>query len=512
MSDNRCIICCRVSSKEQAEKGNSLEAQLDYLRDYAKRKKLKIVKEFSWSESASKQGRIKFEKALNFAKVNEIPHILFEKVDRLTRETGYKFLILISELMDKHNKYFHCVKDGEIVMHKDASSNVQFQFDIYVAVAKQFARRLSEETKKGLDVKVKHGFFPRPAPVGYLDNGRSEKVIDQEKAPLIKFAFEAYASGKYSLTSLRDELRLKELRNKKNNPITRHGLETILKNSFYYGYFEWKDKFVKGEHEPIITKELFDKVQSVFASRNKVGYSHPSNQKTKLIFPFKGLLKCGYCGCSVSAEIKKEKFVYYRCSFAKGKCNLKYFRQEKIDSIFLNHLSKFHILEWSKLALKNSHSDESQKSKNEIKRLQLLYTKNENKIHQLYDDKLEGIITKEFFKVQFEKFQHRQLKIEEEIRSLRSKNIECINQGIELFELIQNAKEIYVNSDIKKRAEILKVIVDYCEIKNNSIKFHFNQPFDFLYRIAQGEALSNGKVWQRYRDSNPGLMAENHLS
>lgn len=315
--NNQAILCARVSSKEQSEKGGSLEAQIDLLRKYAKKKNFSVIKEFSWDESAGRIERKKFDAVINFAKDNGIPHILFEKTDRYTRR--WQELVATESLIREHDKILHFVKEN-ITLHKDSSSHDMFIFGIKAQVAKLFRDNLSEETTKGLDVKVKYGFFPRPAPIGYLNNGKSVKIIDEEKAPLIKWAFEEYSKDKHSLKSLAEQLKIRGLKNKNRNFITKHGLETILKNQFYYGYFDWKGEFKKGAHEPIITKELFDRVQSVFAKRNNVGYSHPTDP-SKRFFPFKGLLKCGYCGCSITSEIKKEKFIYYRCSFAKGNAN-----------------------------------------------------------------------------------------------------------------------------------------------------------------------------------------------
>ena len=74
----------------------------------------------------------------------------------------------------------------------------------------------------------------------------------------------------------------------------------MLRNRIYTGEFVWDDMTYQGSHEPIVTRELWAKVQSVlngrFANRNR---------KPKSDFAFTGVIRCGHCGCSMVAELKK---------------------------------------------------------------------------------------------------------------------------------------------------------------------------------------------------------------
>jgi site-specific DNA recombinase len=81
------ILWARVSTKEQAEEGYSLDSQLRLLRDYANKNNLKVIKEFTVPESASgKQERKRFLEMLAYLNENKkIKNLLCEKVDRLTR-------------------------------------------------------------------------------------------------------------------------------------------------------------------------------------------------------------------------------------------------------------------------------------------------------------------------------------------------------------------------------------------------------------------------------------------
>ena len=100
--DNRCILYCRVSSKEQEDRGYSLEAQEKLLRGYAGRREFDIVKIFKISENASgEKQRKKFAEMMMYSKKNDIKIIVCEKADRLTR--NFKDMVVIDSWLDKDN-------------------------------------------------------------------------------------------------------------------------------------------------------------------------------------------------------------------------------------------------------------------------------------------------------------------------------------------------------------------------------------------------------------------------
>jgi site-specific DNA recombinase len=132
----------------------------------------------------------------------------------------------------------------------------------------------------------------------YRNNPATRTIdVDLERAPMIKRIFELYAAGEHSLITLR-----KTVLNELGLRLARSYFETILKNRFYLGYFVWQGIEYKGTHQPMISAQLFDQVQDVFAGRNK-----PKHRKHA--FAFSGLLKCAHDGCTVTAERQKGNYV-----------------------------------------------------------------------------------------------------------------------------------------------------------------------------------------------------------
>ncbi len=130
--------------------------------------------------------------------------------------------------------------------------------------SKYYIDNLSENIKRGHRQKLKQGLWPQMVPLGYLNNKETKQIyVDKEKAPLIKKAFELYATGKYTLKELRKIVNNLGLRGRKNKPLSTSNYQYLLQNPFYYGLMRYNGEFYEGKHEPIITKKLFDECQEV---------------------------------------------------------------------------------------------------------------------------------------------------------------------------------------------------------------------------------------------------------
>src|ERR1035437_8762061 len=163
---NKCVIYCRVSSKEQEETGYSLPAQEKLLIEYANRTGFEVVKPFSVAESASgaKQRKI-FGEMMEYMKNKGISILLCEKVDRLTR--NLKEAVVANDWLEADvERQLHFVKQN-LVIHKNAKSDEKFRWDIEIVLAKKFISNLSEEVKKGQKEKIAQGWLPTKPPLGY---------------------------------------------------------------------------------------------------------------------------------------------------------------------------------------------------------------------------------------------------------------------------------------------------------------------------------------------------------
>ena len=308
----------RVSSREQEREGYSIPAQRKLLAEYARSRGFSITREFIDIESAKNPGRKEFTKMLHLLESERSCRVvLVEKTDRLYRNRADA--LVFEELVEKGGIEVHLVKEGRVI-GKDSRLQDKFMHDIHVAVAKHYVENLKEEVKKGMREKAEEGIYPGRVPLGYLNNKVTRSIeVDSERASMVKCIFELYASGEHSLITLR-----KAVLNEFGLRLSRSYYETILKNRFYLGYFVWQGIEYKGVHEPLISMQLFQQVQDVFSGRNK-------RKHRKHDFAFAGLLKCAHDGCTVTAELQKGKYVYYRCSHGRGRCSLPYMREPEVS-------------------------------------------------------------------------------------------------------------------------------------------------------------------------------------
>lgn len=313
--------------------------------------------------------------------------VVVEKTDRLYRNRADA--LALEELIEKRGIEVHLVKEARVV-GKDSRSQDEFMHDIHVAVAKHYVENLRDEVKKGMREKAEQGIYPGRAPIGYRNNSVTRAIdVDPERAPIVKHIFDLYASGEHSLITLR-----RTMLHEWGIRLSRSYFEKILKNRFYLGYFVWQGVEYKGTHTPLIATELYGRVQGVLAGRHKLKHR-------KHVFAFAGLLRCAHDGCTVTAELQKRKYVYYRCSHGRGKCPLPYMREQDVSDR-LGELLK-HIYMPETVAHSIVASLQADSARNEMERQQRMTGLKQRlatlraRMDQMYEDKLDGKIEEGFW-------------------------------------------------------------------------------------------------------------------
>jgi len=482
----KAVLYARVSSKEQ-EEGFSIPAQLILLKDYAKKNKFRVIKEFIDVETAKQAGRSSFNSMIDFLKNNlEVKNILCEKTDRLYR--NFKDYITIEDLELK----MHLVKENE-VLSRESKSHQKFIHGIKILMAKNYIDNLSEETKKGMLQKANEGYYPSFAPLGYLNiekelNGRKIKIIDidQSRSQVIKKIFKLYSTGKYSLQKINNFANEEGLRSKKGYKLHKSTIYNILRDPIYYGDFKWNDKIYKGKHLAIISKELFDEVQKTFSKYNKPEKIQKHN------FAFTGLLTCAKCGCAITAEIQKDKYVYYHCTHYKGKCGNKFIREEKLTEKLGELVKKIkvepRIIDWLKEALLMSHKDEQEYHSSQIKSLRERYDKLQLRLDRIYIDKLDEVVTTEFYQEKTNEWKNEQNNILVNINKHKDANTNYFEKGIKILELAQKAYSTYLEQNNTAKRNLLNILLSNCTLNDGNLYPIYRKPFDLL---AKGLSRSN---------------------
>ena len=247
----KCFGYVRVSTVKQGE-GVSLAAQREAIQFFAARNDITITQWFEEKETAAKAGRPVFASMLRLLKRRKVDGVVMHKIDRSAR--NFADWAKIGDLADAGIDVHFATESLDF-----RSRGGRLSADIQAVIAADYIRNLRDETIKGITGRLKQGLYPFRAPIGYLDQGRGKpKTPDPVRAPLVRRAFELYASGSHSLHSLREELARNGLRNVRGKSLTKGGVEKVLNNPFYCGIIRIQStgKTYQGIHEPLITARL----------------------------------------------------------------------------------------------------------------------------------------------------------------------------------------------------------------------------------------------------------------
>jgi site-specific DNA recombinase len=405
-----------------------------------------------------------------------------EKTDRLYR--NFRDCVTLEDL----DVEIHLPKEGQVIS-KNSKSQAKLVHGIQVVIARNYIENLREEVKKGMREKAEQGIYPSRPPLGYQNNKLENSIeIDPQKAPVAKRMFELYASGQYSLSALRVVLR-KEL----GVNLAKGYLDRLLKNPFYTGQFYWEDRLYRGTHAPLVSPDLFERAQDVFRGRNKPRYGTH-------YFPYRGLLTCAYDNCKVTAELKKGKYTYYRCTQFRGKCELPYIREEALGDRLGKILRDIRIpdavLAQLQESLLSDKGREEEIREQQQRVLQQRLSLVQRRTDQAYQDKLDGKISEEFWARKSAEWQAEEQQILISIQSLKAARPERLLDASRILELANKAYFLYVKQPPTEKAKLLKMVLSNCAIDAVSIYPTYRKPFDLIFQRAKTEE------WCARGDSN----------
>ena len=315
----------RVSTVKQGNHGCSLDEQKASIEAYAQRHSLAITEWFEEKETAAKQGRREFGRLTELLKQGKATGVIIHKIDRSAR--NLKDWAGLGDLIDMGVKvlFAHEGLDME-------TRGGRLAADIQAVVAADFIRNLRQEVRKGFYGRLKQGYYPLPAPRGYLNHGKAKaKTIDLTEGPLVRQAFELYATGNYSLDTLRHELAHLGLYQSGGKPLSFNGIAKLLHNSFYIGLIRiaTTGEVFEGNHEPLVSKGTFDRVQAIMSGR-----LYPRIQKHE--FCYRRLIRCHACSRSLTGERQKGN-AYYRCH--ERTCRGVSLSEKQVNTVMAHELS-----------------------------------------------------------------------------------------------------------------------------------------------------------------------------
>ncbi|EJG1220209.1 recombinase family protein [Staphylococcus pseudintermedius] len=346
----------RVSTERQVE-GYSIEGQITQIEQYCQFNSYELVDIYAdRGISGKSMNRPELQRMLNDAKNGKLDCVMVYKTNRLARNTS-DLLTIVEELHRQNVEFFSLSERMEV---KNSTGKLMLQI---LASFFEFERNTILENIYNMQhQRALEGYYQGNLPLGYnnIPDNKKELMINQHEANIVKYIFESYAKG-HGYRKIANALNHKGYVTKKGNPFSISAITYILSNPFYIGkiqfakYKDWNEKrrkglndnpvIAEGKHAPIISQELWDKVQSrkKQVSQKPQVHGKGTNLLTSLIF----CEKCGatYAASTTTNTLKdgtKKRIRYYSCSNFRNKeskvCSANSVRADVIEKYVMDQI------------------------------------------------------------------------------------------------------------------------------------------------------------------------------
>ncbi len=497
------IIYTRVSTAEQKESGLSLRNQYEQLVGYCQRNGHNIVKSYEEDCSGKNFERPQFKEMLQYIKSNKkgIDLILVTKWDRFGR-THVGSLNMLEKLMAWDVSVLAIEQPLDL---KIPASTAILAF--YLAIPEVENKMIGQRTKQALRRGNREGQWMSSAPYGYKNarNKLKQSILEpDEHAPFVIEAFHRVAEDVEPIGQIRDDLR------KKGMKIVKQTFYNMLRNVVYIGQIkikEWENEpfeIVQGIHIPLVSEELFYKVELVLSGRAR--NLHQPKAKNENLPLRGGLLRCTQCGGNLTGSGSRsrsgDKHYYYHC---RKKCKER-LRADKTHEIVTNYLSKIKIDEKLvgvfKEIMEETLNTKEISQENTLKRLEFEKKSLLKKIADAQDKVIDGVIDAEAFNQATTRYKTEIARVDNDIESISK--IDSMQYYIDgAINILKNLDKFFENGGYEeKRALIGSTFPNKIEIAKNKCRTtSFNLVLDLFRNIDKGL----GKVEKEKATLSDGL-------
>ncbi|MGU8731833.1 recombinase family protein [Clostridium perfringens] len=518
-------IYCRVSTDEQAEFGYSIDEQKRLLEEWCKANDYIIYKCYSDRGISGKniKDRPALKELLSDAKAGKFDMVISWKINRVSRKL--EDVLKIVNLLEKNNITFKSY--SEPFETDTPAGRMQFQM---MALIGEFERgTIAQNVKMGMIAKAKSGNWCGGRVLGYdlvpnnspeeEKKGKNKLKINEKEAEIVRFIFNEYSKGK-GYKAITNQINKLGYKTKKGNDFSVGSIRDILTNPVYIGEIRynvrqnWSEKRrrninpnpirVKGKHEAIIDRELWDKVQLILESKK----GKPSRIYDGE-YPLTGILRRPKCGAGMVisrttntlADGSKKRIAYYCCGNWKNKgtsvCNSNTIRVDKANEYVFKKIEELVSNEaMIKAVVKNINKERKDKVKpakrllgdidKELEKLD----KRKRKIFEAYED---DILTKEEFQTRKNELNEKIRILEEEKKPLLNTISEEVSEEIPyefIKDILMNFSKI-LNSSVSREQQkkLLHMIISEITMNESreieSIKLNINDKL-VEYLVKEG--------------------------
>ena len=483
-------IYCRKSSEEAGKQLQSLETQETILTEYAKTNQLEIVDIIKEKKSAKNEyNRPLFTHMLERIKKGEANAILVIDPDRLMRN-----LIEGDQLL----KLFEAGSLKEIRTRHISYSSMESMINLIdeIASSTKYSRKLSIKVLDGNKTKLSKGEYPTYAPLGYI-NIPNTIIPDQKRSHYIQEMFHLCSSLNYSLREIADILFEKGLRSRRGFKVSKSSINIVLRNPEYTGAIRRKGIIYESTHQPLISKDEFQKVQDILDGKC-------TGKKRTHDFTYRGYLFCKVCGCKYTASLKKERYSYYYCTNGKGICSEHkvYLSEDSVKKLIVNELQSVKIVKKNLAELSfDLYADDLRKSVSNQSQNHFSIQKQISSIEAqlLTLDKylLQGKISQERYDITNKELGKDKKVLKKQLKELKPQDAETT---LELVAKIKseayNMPEMFEDGDDIVRSDLLKSLLWNLKLEEGKVaSVQYKMPWNFIQKLNKSDDIETWRCF-----------------
>ena len=480
----RYFIYCRKSSEAEDRQVASIESQLTTLkRTFGDRPDIEIVRIYEEAFSAKAPGRAQFGEMITQIEQGAADGIISWAPDRLARNSidGGRVIYMLD------CGVVHDLKFATYTFENNSQG--KFMLQIMFGQSKYYSDALSDNVKRGNRSKIEKGWRPNQAPLGYLNDSATKTIIiDPVHFPLIRKMFDLMLSGactpkRIALTA-RDEWGFRTPRKKRigGTPLAMSTVYKILSNPFYAGVICWNGQTYPGKHEPVISIDEFQAVRTLL---ERPGQQRPQRYS----FAFTGMIRCGGCGLSVTAEHKRNRYgrryVYYHCSrprlgqrCAEPCIELRSLEQQIetfLQSLTIERALEAWVLEEVELGAEQFKREEKARRRS----LEIALADTETQMNELTGLRLRNIVTDAEFVAQRQGLQEERLRLLEKIAEI-NRCADTFEPFGEVISFSNRAADWFSRGDDQSKRLILETVGSNLSLTARMLNVEARKPFASL--------------------------------
>jgi site-specific DNA recombinase len=482
------FIYIRKSTDDKKNKRQvlSLDAQLRELRDLVKKENLVVVGIVEESRTAKEPGRPLFNRMLDRIEAGEANGVLVWDIDRFYRnpadEGRVRWLLqrgIIASIKTPTRTFFP--EDAGLLMAVEGGR------------ANDFIIHHKRNVARGIEEKLLRGEWAGQKPIGYIyDHNLRNIVHDPKKAKIVLTMFEAVSDGRHGYSWVSDELARMGIISKNGNRWTKSQVRGLLTNRLYMGVMVWGVKTFEGKYKPIVSAELFKKVQDALKSRSK-----PRRVRNGHNFPFCGLFRCT-CGSMVSAQWAKGHgglYRYSRCTRKSGKCDEPYTQEKFVAAQCLDLLKPLAISPEQATHLRAMIDAETKKEGNasEMSEEQIADKLSEiqKKLNKLTRGYLDELIDEESYQSATADFVNQKTALKQEKQRLHRTGISFWNEPAkEVIDTLELAGKIQTDKSLQEISQVVHKVGTNRLLSRKTVSFTFSEPYDFVPSLLASLPIS----------------------